>query len=201
MAGREVSIRERRFAKLECTEQEKMFCDYLIQGGTQQMAVVNAGYMTLEELNSPKGKAKAGNKARDLLKKKCVVLYMQRNKKLIYITDDCDVPALKHHLYQIAMGNATAIEIDNKGIEHEVPPPFNAQIQAAQAFMKFNEADRKNKLAGVHTMTDAQVKVQENKVKNLLSKYKTADIVTTNFYELHPEMNPPLELEDKDDEV
>lgn len=204
MAGREVVLRTTRSGKDECSEMEQKFCDCKIQGQTNIMAVVNAGYMTMEDIETQKGKVKAQNKARDLLKKRCVILYMNKNRKRIYLTDDCDVPALKHHLYQIAMGNATAIEIDNKGIEHEVPPPFNAQIQAAQAFMKFNEADRKYKLAGVHTMTDAQVKVQENKVKSLLSKYRTADIVTTRYFENNPKYAEPLEIEFKeegDDEV
>lgn len=200
MERNEAVIKPTRMAKLECTEQEKMFCEYILQGGTQILAVVNAGYMTMEEADTKKGKIKAGNKARDLLKKQCVVLYMQKNKKKIYLTDDCDVPALKRHLYEIAMGNARAIEIDNKGYEHEVPPPFNAQIQAATVFMKFNESDRKYKLAGVQTMTDAQVKVQENKVRSLLDKYKTADILTTDFYEKHPELNPPeAEFEEIED--
>lgn len=178
---------------LECTEQEKSFCNYILANKSQVDSCILAGYYPDEDPNDPKVRNKLRVKAKNLLKKKSIVHYLAVNKKKIYLTDDCDVPALKHHLFEIAMGRARGKFYDNDGNEHEFEPSFKDQVSASLAFMKFNDADRKYKLMGVQTMSDAQALVQETKVSSILDKYRTVDIVTTNFYDKHPEIEAEYE--------
>lgn len=178
---------------LECSEQEKSFCNYILAGKSQIDSCILAGYYSNEDTNDPVIRNRLRVKAKNLLKKKSIVHYLAVNKKKIYLTDDCDVPALKHHLYEIAMGRAKGKYFDQEGNEHETEPSFKEQVSASLAFMKFNDADRKYKLLGVQTMSDAQALVQETKVSSILAKYRTADIVSTNFYDKHPEIEAEYE--------
>ena len=167
---------------LECTEQEKVFCDLILAGATRFDAVIKAGYYPDIDHSDPKMQNRIKVKASNLLKKKCVEFYLQQNKKKIYITDDCDVRGLKHRMYLIGMGQATTkvLVVGKDGPEYyDAPPSFKDQISAAGVFLKMNETDRKYKLAGVESVTDRQLMVQESKVKDLLAKYQTADILTT----------------------
>ena len=178
---------------LECNEQEKSFCNYILAGKSQVDSCILAGYYSDEDPNDPVVRNRIRVKAKNLLKKKSIVHYLAVNKKKIYLTDDCDVPALKHHLYEIAMGRAKGKYIDANGDEHETEPSFKEQVSASLAFMKFNDSDRKYKLLGVQTMSDAQAMVQESKVSSILAKYRSVDIVTTNFYDKHPEIEAEYE--------
>ena len=169
-------------ANLECTDQEKVFCEAILSGKTRKDAVLAAGYFQGIDPDDPRMQNRIKVKASNLLKKKCIVHYLQKNKKKIYLTDDCDVPALKRKIYEIAMGDAkqvVAVKTDEGMEAMTLPPSFKDQIAAANVFMKMNELDRKYKLAGVQTLSEQQTMVQETKVKNILDKYKTVDIVST----------------------
>ena len=167
---------------LECTEQEKVFCEAILGGSTRMAAVLEAGYFPNEDAKDPRVQNRIKVKASNLLKKKCIVHYLQQNKKKVYITDDCDVRGLKRHIYEIAMGNATttaAVKGENGPEMVEVKPSFKDQVSAASVFLKMNEADRKYKRDGVQLVSEEQSMVQETKIKNLLSKYQTVDILKT----------------------
>ena len=176
----------------ECTEQEILFCELILNGkGSRMDMVFGAGYFEGEDHNDPIVKRKASDKYRSLMDKRCVKDYLAKNRKKVYVTDDCDVPALKRRLYEIAMGRGTQeVLVKTKdGVQREiVSASIQDQISAAKAFFQFNEADRKYKLSGVKTITDAQSKAQEKRVMDLIGKYKTVDIVKTDFFEKHPEI-------------
>lgn len=176
----------------DCTEQEVLFCELILSGkGSRMDMVFGAGYFEGEDHNDPIVKRKASDKYRSLMDKRCVKDYLAKNRKKVYVTDDCDVPALKRRLYEIAMGRGTQeVLIKTKdGVQREiVSASIQDQISAAKAFFQFNEADRKYKLSGVKTITDAQSKAQEKRVMDLIGKYKTVDIVKTDFFDKHPEV-------------
>lgn len=163
-------MERKRFLEKTVTDQERIFCDCLLAGKTQIVALITAGYFNQGDECDPKLRSKMSNKAATLKSKVGVAVYLQKNKDKIFLTEDLDTTKLKRHIYEIAMGNAKGEFYDKKGVCHECAPSFGDQIAAANAFIKMNEIDRKYQLKGVKTITNDRVQV--NKVQSLLDKYK-----------------------------
>lgn len=167
---------------LQCSEQEIAFCEGIISGMSRLDALQKAGYFPEIDYSDKTKHNKLRVKASNLLSKKCVAHYMQTHKRKIYISEDCNTSILKHHMYEIAMGTAkqTIVTRDKSGLVDviEAPPSTRDQIAAASVYLKMSEADRKYKIAGVQVVPDEQAKVQENKVKSMLSKYTTVEMVS-----------------------
>lgn len=172
---------------LDCTEQEVRFCELILNTMDTKIGYVfKAGYFDGEDHEDPSVKKRASDKYKSLMQKKCIRFYLESHRKSVYVTDDCDVPALKRRLYEIAMGRATEevlVKTQNGATKEIVSVSIHDQISAAKAFFQFNEADRKYKLSGVKTITDSKIKAQEQKVLDLIGKYKTVDIKKSDFFD------------------
>ena len=187
----------------ECTDQEIAFCELILNTmNTRSGYVFAAGYFDGEDHDDPVVKRKASDKYKSLMDKKCVKMYLAKNRKSVYVTDDCDVPALKRRLYEMAMGRATqeVLVKTKEGVQKEIVSiSIQDQITAANSFFKFNEADRKYKLSGVKTVTDRQSKEQEKKVLDFISRYRTVDIKKSDVLDKHPEIID-VDFEETEDE-
>lgn len=194
--GLEVSVRpQKKNWKDEVNEQEKMFCDFILAGRSQTEAMFLAGYYPMEHYKDPAWRRKASSKAGDLRKKKAVVIYLNKNKTRVMISEPCDSLALERHIYDIAMGTVTQNVRTPDGEIVKIPPSFKDQISAASIYFKTEEARQKRVLTTekeVGASSGVSLIAEETKV--LLSRFNLREIVTTDFIEKHPEIEEEAEV-------
>lgn len=179
--------------KDEVNEQEKKFCDYLLSGGLQADAVFQAGYYPMDYFNDKAWRRKASNKAADLLKKKAIVIYMNKNKKRVIISETCNTAVLLHHMYEIAMGTAT-MRVQNEDGEYiNMPPSFKDQVSAAKLFFSEEEKRQRSQVSGLRPVGGNGVSVIATETKKLLDRFNLKEVVTTDYFEKHPEIEEEAE--------
>lgn len=174
--------------KEDVNDQERMFCDYILSGGMQSDAVFQAGYYPMEYFSDKAWRKKASNKAAELLKKKAIVIYMNKNKQRVIITDTCDSRALLRHMYDIAMGIAKSRVPTEDGKMVDVPPSFKEQVSAAKVFFAEDEKRQRDQVSGLRPVGGSGVSVIATETKKLLERFTLREVVTTDFYERHPEI-------------
>lgn len=170
----------------EVNEQEKVFCDHILNGGLQCDAVFKAGYYPIDLLNDKAYRKKATHKAAELLKKYSVSVYMNKNKNRTVMSASIDRRALLYHVYDIAMGSVTKTSYLD-GEEIQEPPSFSDQIAAAKLFFAEEQKQMKDASIGF-TPAESTSSVISVEAKRLLSKYQLKEVVTTDVFERHPEI-------------
>lgn len=156
----------------ELNEQEKQFCNSVLNGRSQIQAVVDAGYITEEGLTDPDTKAKGKYIAENLIRKPAVIDYIKANKRTISIVEDRDDELLAFHIYEIAMGRCVREGRDTKGRPTKETPTFADQISAGSLYLKIREQEKKDKLLNNIKQANRVAEIQTNKVKSLLEQYK-----------------------------
>lgn len=191
----EVTVRpQKKNWKDEVDEQERMFCDFVLAGRSQTEAMFLAGYFPMEHYKDRAWRRKASSKAGDLRKKKSVIIYMNKNKTRVMINEPCDSLALERHIYDIASGNVTQDVRTPDGEIVKMPPSFKDQISAASLYFKIEEARQKRVLTTekeIGSTSGVSLIAEETKV--LLSRFNLREVVTTDYFEKHPEVEAEAE--------
>lgn len=150
--------------KKELSDDERIFCDYLIGGCSTVDAARKAG------LFQDVPEEKFASKARSLRGSERVRDYLQSNGNTVRLITERDLELVRAHMFDIALGKAKALRnvVTKDGIEQvEDTPSFRDQIAAA-SFLRADLNDRKNEV--MQNGTDAIV-AHYREIKDMSDKF------------------------------
>lgn len=132
----------------ELTEEEKKFCDLLLEGYTNINAMFESGIADRDRRDDKKYRAKMTAKAKNLNNTRRIRDYMYRNRRCAVVFTPTDMEKVATHMMDICMGNASQeVEtvVNGKVDTISVKPSFKDQIAAAGFLMKYTEMLKNDK--------------------------------------------------------
>lgn len=169
--------------RYEISDMEVVFCDCILKGMTNLDSVFEAGFYPKDKKDDTVYRNRAKAKATALLRKRCVREYIRKNRRTIYLDNDCcDRRALKVHMYEIAMGNVTQ-KVMRDGEEEQVPPSFRDQIAAAAMFNKMDNEDRMAGINSIDVMPASVTEEIDSKVSKFISRFNCREIAENHSIE------------------